>query len=132
CRPGSPSEETSMRSHGARRAALLLLAAALGAPGLRAAEADRKLAGQALMVFENNCARCHHGPKPKSEVEDYDVLDHASLTKRRVDEDKKTFFYVAPKQPDKSLVWQRLSEGSMPPKKVKTRPSDKDKEIIKK
>jgi hypothetical protein len=93
---------------------------------------DKDLAKKAFQVLNNYCARCHHGPKPKSEVEDYDVLDRASLTKARRDEDKNPFAYITPKDPKKSLIWKRVSEGSMPPQKVKMRPSEADKEVLKK
>jgi mono/diheme cytochrome c family protein len=110
----------------------LLLAGALWTPALWADDADKKLAEQAYKVLETNCARCHHGPNPKSNVEDYDVLDRASLIKQRFDEDKKPYVYVAPKDVKKSLIAQRVTEGSMPPQKVKIRPTDAEKVALKK
>jgi hypothetical protein len=101
------------------------------APAGRAQE-DKNLGNQAFRVLNTYCARCHHGPKPKSNVEDYDVLDRASLIKERRDEDKNPFAYITPKDPKKSLIWKRVAEGSMPPQKVKERPSEADKEILKK
>jgi hypothetical protein len=122
---------------------LAALAWGTAAVPVRAVEKEEaKLAPQAYGVFQTYCAGCHHGKEPKSEVKDYDVLSYASLTKKRVDEDEVSYF-VKPgtkgaEALKASVIWQKVGvDDEMPPKKfggkpVTKRPSDKDKEILKK
>jgi hypothetical protein len=110
----------------------LVLAAAWGIPA-GAAEEDAKLARQAYSVLKKHCAACHTGAKPKSRVADYDVLSHASLTKARKDDDDKPYRLIVPKDLKQSALWERVGvDGTMPPMKVKTRPSAEDKAVLKK
>src|SRR5262249_22198428 len=121
------------------KSTLVLLFLALGwsetAP-LRADEASDKkqLAQQAFGVFNTFCIRCHHGDKPESKVEDYEILDYSSLTKQRKDKKDKPWAYIAPSKPDGSRIWQRLNDSDEPmsPAEVKERPGDKEKAILKK
>src|SRR5262245_36616887 len=99
---------------------------------------DDKPGAAAFAFVKKYCAECHSGAKPKSEVEDYDVLSYASLTKKRVDDDKKDYFLVKAgtkgKQAlDGSKLWEMMAPGKplMPPKKfdkkeVKNIPTDKE------
>lgn len=103
------------------------------APRVHADEADKKLAAQAFAVLKQHCATCHHGPKPTSDVQDFEVLDRASLIKKRVEGNYKTYYLVFPKNLDKSYLWQRVGvEGSMPPMDRKDRPTAADKDVLKK
>jgi hypothetical protein len=122
---------------------LAVLVCGTGAVPLRAAEGEEaKLAPQAYGVFQTYCAGCHHGKEPKSEVKDYDVLSYASLTKKRVEDDEVSYFVKAGSKGAEALkasvIWQKVGvDDEMPPKKfmgkeVTKRPSDKDKEILKK
>jgi hypothetical protein len=122
---------------------LAALASGIAAVPLGAAEREEaKTAQLAYGVLQKNCAGCHHGKEPKSEVKDYDVLSYASLTKKRVEDDETTYIV----KPDTkgadalkaSVLWQKVGvDDEMPPKKFKgkevtQRPSDKEKEILKK
>ena len=89
----------------------------------RAADPDPKLSGQAFTILKKYCAKCHHDAY---EVEGYDVLDHKSL----VNPDTS---YVVPAKPDKSELWVRVGvKGNMPPKKIQLRPSQEEKDVLKK
>ena len=103
---------------------------------------DDKLGAAAHAFFKKFCADCHTGGKPKSEVEDFDVLNYGSLTKKRLDDDKKDYFMVKAgskgKQAlDGSRLWEMVgTDKTMPPKKfdkkdVKDIPTDKERDTIK-
>jgi hypothetical protein len=122
---------------------LTALACGAGAVSSRAADGEEaKLAPKAYGVFQTYCAGCHHGKEPKSEVKDYDVLSYESLTKKRVEDDEVSFF-VKPgtkgaEALKASVIWQKVGvDDEMPPKKFKgkevtKRPSEQDKQILKK
>jgi len=105
-------------------------------------EPDDKPGTQAYAFLKKFCADCHTAEKPKSEVKDYDVLNYASLTKKRADNKGAALFYVKAGSKgkaglDDSLLWLMVSDKDMPPEKfdkkeVKPIPSDKEREIIKK
>jgi hypothetical protein len=110
--------------------------------GLAQKAGDDKPGTAAYAFLKKYCADCHTGDKPKSEVDDYDVLSYASLTKKRIDDDKKEYFLVKAgskgKQAlDGSKLWQMMGvDKMMPPKKfdkkeVKNIPSDKERDTIK-
>jgi hypothetical protein len=123
---------------------VLSLAALLAPTPAWAAPEDRKLAGAAYAFLKKYCADCHSGPKPKSEVEDLDVLRYESLTKK-ITVDGEDYYYVkSGKKGDAtllkaSLVWKKGgitgvggAVTNMPPvkfdgKDVKNRPTDKER-----
>jgi mono/diheme cytochrome c family protein len=96
----------------------LVAAAAAAGP-----ETDQ-LAARARGVLKQHCHRCHG---LNFEVEGFDVLDHKGLLAPR-EGDKR---YVEPGQPAASAVYHRLAvRNNMPPRSVRERPSDEDKEVI--
>jgi hypothetical protein len=110
---------------------LALAAALLAGPSGLAAEPDAKaLALQARTVLKTYCHRCHNGPGAAGG--NFDVLKVETLTAAR-DGDQP---YVVAGKPADSFLYQRLAirkegKGDMPPKKIPVRPSDADKEIVK-
>ncbi len=114
--------------------ALLLAGAVLMATELRGqsdsasstTSDSQAVAREAVEVMKTYCYACHG---VEFEVPGFDVLHRPSLTAARTDE----LSYIAPGDPDKSAVWQRLGvDQDMPPKKVKNRPSDAQIAIVKK
>ena len=95
-----------------------------GAPAfVRAADPDPKLAGEAYTILKKYCAKCHHDT---FKVQDYDVLDYKLLTGGGST-------YIVPGKLDKSDLWDRVGvKGDMPPEKVTVRPSNEEKEVLKK
>ena len=102
--------------------------AAVFTPVARAQQPDEKsqVASAARAVFKQHCYSCHHGAG--SEYGTIDVLDPKTLTAPR-EGDKP--LVVAGKSAESEL-FERISKGSMPPKAQKDRPTDADKEAIKK
>jgi hypothetical protein len=92
-----------------------------------------ELACQARGFLKTYCSQCHHGPDP--EVDDYDVLDYKSLTKKRTDGDT-PWYYVAPGVKGEaalkeSILWSRAgkkgvadAEQDMPPRSAKKHPGE--------
>jgi hypothetical protein len=126
---------------------MLLLAIAGGflVPAPVQAQTNPKLSKPAYDFLKTYCAGCHHGAKPMSEVEDYDVLNYASLTKKRTDDDGKPYYYVKAGAKGKaalkaSELWRHAGlgeEADMPPKKFKNKevkpiPTDKERAILQK
>jgi serine/threonine-protein kinase len=101
------------------------LAGFVAAPG-RAQDAG-DLALQARGVLKQHCYRCHHGDG--SEGGDFDVLKDQTLTAKREDGEKP---YVIAGKPDESFLLKRIEKGTMPPKTIRERPSDRDKAIVRK
>jgi hypothetical protein len=105
---------------------------------------NKKLATDAHAFLKKYCASCHHGKEPLSEVEGYDVLDYASLTKKRDDDDWP--YYVNPsKKGDEALkgsfVWHRAgikgvtgAKADMPRKKYLKKewpiPTDRERGVL--
>jgi hypothetical protein len=97
----------------------------LGTARAHAEENPPPLAAQAREVLKKHCHRCHG---IGFEVEGLDVLDVKGMTKPREGGDP----YLTPGKPDKSYLFVRVKKGSMPPKKEKERPTDQEKEILRK
>jgi serine/threonine-protein kinase len=107
-----------------RRVSLALTAWGLTAAVAGAAPDPAELATRARGVLKQHCYRCHG---LTFEVEGFDVLDHKSLTAPR-DGDKR---YVEPGNPAASAVYHRMAvRNNMPPRNIRERPSDEDKEIV--
>jgi serine/threonine-protein kinase len=92
---------------------LPVLVAALAAPGspdwalARARGDDKDLAAQAKAALAKNCYRCHGETQQGNKK--LDVASYKALTtpgKRRT--------YVVPRSLDKSYVWEKIDEGTMP------------------
>jgi serine/threonine-protein kinase len=108
----------------ARRVVVALVACLLTAAGAAAGPDPGQLAARARGVLKQHCQRCHG---LTFEVEGFDVLDHKVLTAPR-DGDRR---YVEPGKPEASLLFQRLAvRNNMPPRNVRERPSDEDKDVI--
>jgi serine/threonine-protein kinase len=110
---------------------LALAVSLLSGPRAAAASDPKALALEARTVLKTYCLRCHHGEG--SEGGDFDALKAESLTASR-DPDKP---YVVPGKPAESFLFQRLAlrkqgQGDMPPRAVRERPSDADKEAVRK
>jgi serine/threonine-protein kinase len=117
-----------------RRATLslaLLTAAAVSSPAPAQAELSKaELAGKAQAVLKTYCQRCHHGPG--SDGGEADFLKRSDLVGKQGDEPG----YVVPGKPAESLLYQRLAvrrggKGDMPPSKIGERPSDEDRDVLK-
>lgn len=80
----------------------------------------------ARAVLKQYCYTCHHGAG--SEAGDFDVLDAKTMTAPREGERP---FVVGGKAAE-SYLFERVSKGSMPPKATKERPTDAEKEVLKK
>jgi serine/threonine-protein kinase len=106
----------------------VLLAALAGgvaaSPGTAAETDGKQLAAEARGVLKQHCQRCHHGEG--SEGGDFDVLTLTSLTAARGDEKP----YLVAGKPAESFLFKRVMKGSMPPKAVRERPTDADKEVL--
>lgn len=100
------------------------LSVLLTAPA-RAAEADTELSRQAYGVLKKYCYRCH-GIDFKAPG--FNVLDRDILLSKPEDNELP---FVAPGNPDKSYLWQRLGvQADMPPSGKK--PTDGEKQLVKK
>ncbi len=80
------------------------------------------LGERAFDVFEKYCYRCHGIELKKPGLE---ILNHAVLLEASGETP-----YVVAGDPESSLVWKQLVEGSMPPRSSKTRPTEQEKQII--
>lgn len=108
-------------------ALLVGLLAVLVPAVVEARPADAKaLALQARAVFKQHCHKCHHDPASKNGA--FDVLRRGTLLAKSPTTDQP---YITPGKPEESYVFERLKEGSMPPRAIKERPSDVDKDIVK-
>src|SRR5262249_13467267 len=91
-----------------------------------AAPAQDQLAAQARRVFEKSCHRCHKGEGSQSGYA-FDVLRRDTLLATGEGNDKP---YLTPGDPDKSKLWERVADGSMPfrrsPELEGFRPEDKE------
>ena len=85
------------------------------------------LAGQARGVLRQYCARCHHGPG--SEGGEFDVLKHPDL----LDKEFWDPSLVVAGKPEASHLFDRVTAKSspMPPKAIAERPSEADKDTLK-
>jgi mono/diheme cytochrome c family protein len=109
-----------------KRLIVPVIALSVLAGAARGAGPDGKqLAAQVRGVLKQYCQRCHHGDG--SEGGDFDVLIDKSLTTARGDDKP----YVVAGKPNDSFLYQRLVKDQMPPKKIRERPSDADKDVIK-
>jgi WD40 repeat protein len=79
------------------------------------------LAKKAQEILKTNCYRCH-GQDGADEGGFNFALDVARLREAKL---------IAPGNPDESLLFKRVSKGSMPPKKEKIRPSEGDIALLK-
>ncbi len=86
------------------------------------AQDDQELATQAYAFLKNNCSRCHGAEY----AEGFQVLNEDQL-KAEIDGAPG---YIVPGSPEKSYLFQRVSEGSMPPEGVTERPSEADIDLI--
>src|SRR5688572_11543476 len=104
---------------------LLLLAMAAVLSSAPPARAENELAQQGYALLKKYCYRCH-GIDFK--VPGMNVLDLDTLTAVRKDADP----YLVVGKPDASYLWQRVGvDGDMPPEDAPDRPSDADKELLK-
>jgi serine/threonine-protein kinase len=77
-----------------------------------------KLEEQARAVRQKYCHECHGGKFQKA---DLDVMDVAQLLEGG---------YVVPGDLKKSILWERVEDGSMPPSKTGMKVSDDEKEAL--
>jgi serine/threonine-protein kinase len=105
-------------------ACVLVAAMALGTNAASAQQVDNALATKAYFALKRYCHNCHG---IKFESPNLDILDRESLTKVRPNEP----LYLAPGEPENSLIWRRMADGEMPPPKVKDRPSEDELQAIK-
>jgi len=102
------------------------LLAALAPAEASAQAADAKeLALKAREVFKQHCLKCHNDPASKNGA--FDVLRRGTLLAKSSTDVP----YITPGKPEESYAFERLNEGSMPPKAIKERPNDLDKSIVK-
>jgi serine/threonine-protein kinase len=102
---------------------LLLAMAAVVTTQANAAE--NELAQQGYALLKKYCYRCH-GIDFK--VPGMNVLDLDTLTAARKDSEP----YLIAGKPDQSYLWQRVGvDGDMPPEDAPDKPSDADKELLK-
>lgn len=110
-----------------RGLSILLVAAsiALGLSFIHSAEppAPGDLAGQVKNFFSAHCYRCH-GRDGTNEGGFNFIL--------RTDKLLAGGKYVVPKEPDQSLLYQRLADHSMPPEEEMPRPGPRDLDLVKK
>ena len=87
-------------------------------------EGAAALARQARGVLKQFCFRCHHGEG--SEGGDFDMLKQPDLLSKDVRDPP----LVATGKPAESYLFERIAKNQMPPKNIKERPADADKELI--
>lgn len=95
----------------------LLVVLSNGCEGARGCD---EVAQAARAVLETNCYRCHGQDDPP--MGGVNVLDVAGMLEKKA---------VLPGQPDESPLYQRLSQGAMPPAGEAPRPSAQDIEKLK-
>ena len=98
---------------------------------------NTKLAQDARKFLMTYCTECHTGPKPKSEVMDYNVLDYDSLTKKRVRAKKEYRIVAAGVKGEEGLkqseAWHRVGvDKDMPAEEAAKQPTDKEREVLRK
>lgn len=98
---------------------------ATGASIGRAEDSPESLARGARAVLKTHCFRCHHG-KGSSDGE-FNVIEHPNL----LSPEFWTPSLVVPGKPDESEVYTRITRNIMPPRSVRERPSDADRETLK-
>src|SRR5262249_32498486 len=93
-------------------------------------------------IFVRRCMKCHEGANPQSERPLLQVGDYASLTRKRVKQDRQVewfpwpegdgdaWYYVKPGEPGEaalkeSLLYRRVKADEMPPSAEKTTPAEK-------
>lgn len=103
-------------------ATVSLILAGTGRPA--AAQDDQELAAAAYSMLKDKCSRCHG----VEYAESFQVLDEEAL-KAEIEGAPP---YIKPGSPEKSYLFQRVSEGSMPPESVPDRPSEEDIETLRK
>ncbi|MCA9440375.1 MAG: hypothetical protein KC964_06175, partial [Candidatus Omnitrophica bacterium] len=106
----------------ANRLILFLALQLLGAASTVRAEGE-PLAQKAYHILQTYCHGCHG---VEFEVKGFDILDREILIDNSV-----LPAYIAPGNLQESYLWQMVSEGSMPPKKAKARPSEEEVGILK-
>jgi hypothetical protein len=99
-----------------------LLALGLLAAPARAQDDPKQLAGQARLVLRQYCQRCHSGPNSESGYE-WDALNIASMKEGKV---------LVPGKPDESELHARLAKDTMPPRNIPKRPSEAEREVVRK
>jgi mono/diheme cytochrome c family protein len=87
-------------------------------------EGAHAVARQTRGVFKQHCYRCHHGAG--SEGGEFDVLKPSDLLSREVRDPS----LVVPGKPGESYLCERVVKGQMPPRNIKERPTDAEKEIV--
>ena len=112
-----------------------------GTVDVRAGENSSALGREAYKFLNLYCSECHHGDEPFSGVDDFDVLDYKSLTKKRM-RNGKVDYYVRPgtKGADSlkhSRVWFWAGVegvagalGEMPPDYASRHPTDKKRAAV--
>jgi serine/threonine-protein kinase len=105
----------------------MLLSGAAACPA-RADSKDRDdataLARQARGVLKQFCFRCHHGEG--SEGGEFDMLKHPDLLSKEFHDPS----LVVPGKPGESYLFERVVKNQMPPRNIKERPADADKDLI--
>lgn len=85
-------------------------------------------------ILETNCAICHQAPgTPALYVGSFNfILDLAKLTSSTSPQSSTTLTlkYVVKGNPDQSYIYQRISNGSMPPVNRTQRPTPADRQIL--
>ena len=95
-----------------------------GAGDAKDQEGASALARQARGVLKQYCFRCHHGEG--SEGGDFDMLKQPELLSKDVRDPP----LVAAGKPAESYLFERIAKNQMPPKNIKERPADAEKELI--
>ncbi len=92
--------------------------------GQALAQDDQELAQAAYSMLKDKCSRCHG----VEYAEAFQVLDEEAL-KAEIEGAPP---YIKPGSPEKSYLFQRVAEGSMPPESVPDRPTEEDIETLRK
>lgn len=104
---------------------LVIIGGIVPGSGLTAEVESGQLASQARAILKQYCHRCHG---IGFEVEEMDVLNRKTLDR----ESGAGIPYVTPGKPAASHLWERVENGTMPPRKERDRPTAADKAILKK
>jgi hypothetical protein len=105
---------------------LFFLVGLLTASAEMPAQADDAvgLGRQARGVFKQYCFGCHHGKG--SEGGEFDVLKQPDLLSKEFHDPS----LVVPGKPGESYLFERVVKNQMPPRNIKERPADADKEVL--
>lgn len=98
-----------MRINGSVSLAMLSLCSllSLSVSQAQADDSANETANKAFAAFKAKCYHCHGGAK---KIESMDILDRKALFANRGEST-----YIARGDLDKSLIWNRIDDGSMPP-----------------